>query len=278
MGFDDRTLEMIEEQADATIRRAEIDGIWYFSVIDVVAILTDSTRPKKYWMDMKRRIIDEGFTQASAKCGPLKLQAQDGAYRLTDAADLETMLRIIQSIPSPKAEPIKQWLAKVGATVIRKKTAEVSVPVVTTIEEVKQHKPADDDLLGMAEWYEQLAMVYRQQARLESRVKALEVTAHSQEQQLLDLGLRLDMIEEAHDLLPDLLERLQPERLTPQHQSMIRRWAIELHYATGWHYNAIYQDLIADFAYGNFSDAREADWERIADWFRERMAEARKRR
>ena len=84
-------------------------------MIDVIAILTDSHAPRKYWTAMKARITEEGFVQASTKCRQLKLQAADGKYYQTDAADVETLLRIIQSIPSPKAEPIKQWLAKVGA-------------------------------------------------------------------------------------------------------------------------------------------------------------------
>jgi len=84
-------------------------------VIDVVGVLTESERPRKYWNDLKRRLSEEeGFSEVSAKIGQLKMEAPDGKMRVTDAADAETMLRIIQSIPSPKAEPIKQWLARVG--------------------------------------------------------------------------------------------------------------------------------------------------------------------
>jgi DNA-damage-inducible protein D len=87
--------------------------IWYFSVIDVTEILTDSPRPRKYWNALKTKLNAEG-NETSQKLGQLKMQAEDGKMRETDVADTETLLRIIQSIPSPKAEPFKQWLAKVG--------------------------------------------------------------------------------------------------------------------------------------------------------------------
>jgi len=86
---------------------------WYFSVIDVIEILTGSPRPRKYWSALKTKLIAEG-SELSQKLGQLKMQAEDGKMRDTDVADTETLLRIIQSIPSPKAEPFKQWLAKVG--------------------------------------------------------------------------------------------------------------------------------------------------------------------
>ena len=86
---------------------------WYFSVIDVVAILTESPRPRKYWNALKSRLQDEG-SQLSQNMGQLKMPAQDGKMRKTDVADSEQLLRLIQSIPSPKAEPFKQWLATVG--------------------------------------------------------------------------------------------------------------------------------------------------------------------
>lgn len=87
--------------------------IWYFSVIDVIQILTGSTIPKRYWTDLKKKLKLEG-SEAYDKIVQLKMLAEDGKNRLTDTADTETLLRLIQSIPSPKAEPFKQWLAKVG--------------------------------------------------------------------------------------------------------------------------------------------------------------------
>ncbi len=88
---------------------------WYFSVIDIVGILTESKNPRRYWSDLKIKLTDdEGFSQLYEKIVQLKLVAPDGKKRETDCADVETLLRIIQSIPSKKAEPVKQWLAKVG--------------------------------------------------------------------------------------------------------------------------------------------------------------------
>ena len=92
----------------------EQDEKWYFSVIDVIHVLTDSTVPKRYWSDLKKKLSKEG-SQAYDKIVHLKMTAEDGKNRVTDTADTETILRLIQSIPSPKAEPFKQWLAQVGA-------------------------------------------------------------------------------------------------------------------------------------------------------------------
>ena len=86
---------------------------WYFSVIDIISVLTNSSRPRKYWNDLKRELNKEG-AEVSDKIGRLKMEAPDGKMRLTDVADTETILRLIQSIPSPKPEPLKIWLAKVG--------------------------------------------------------------------------------------------------------------------------------------------------------------------
>lgn len=87
---------------------------WYFSVIDVVGALSESAKPRDYWFQMKKRVkTDDGF-ELSTICRQLKLEASDGKKYATDCADVQGLLRIIQSIPSPKAEPFKQWLAKVG--------------------------------------------------------------------------------------------------------------------------------------------------------------------
>src|SRR3989339_988185 len=88
--------------------------LWYFSVVDVVAVLTNSNNPQVYWRVLKKRLIDEGSNETVTKCNGLKMKAADGKMRLTDIADTEVMLRIIQSIPSPNAEPFKLWLARVG--------------------------------------------------------------------------------------------------------------------------------------------------------------------
>lgn len=86
---------------------------WFFSIIDVIEVLTDSPRPRKYWNALKTKLKKEG-SELSHKLGQLKMQAADGKLRSTDVADTEQLLRLIQSIPSPKAEPFKAWLAKVG--------------------------------------------------------------------------------------------------------------------------------------------------------------------
>lgn len=87
--------------------------LWYFSVVDVVGVLSDSTDPRKYWNKLAERLRNEG-SEVVTKCHQLRMVATDGKYYLTDAADTETMLRLVQSIPSPNAEPFKLWLAQVG--------------------------------------------------------------------------------------------------------------------------------------------------------------------
>jgi len=97
-----------------SIRKTIFQKEWWFSVVDVVEVLTGSSIPKRYWSDLKIKLMQEGFNEAYEKIVRLKLMASDGKLRETDCADTETMFRIIQSIPSPKAEPLKRWLAKTG--------------------------------------------------------------------------------------------------------------------------------------------------------------------
>jgi DNA-damage-inducible protein D len=96
------------------IRRILHDGEWWFSVIDIIEVLVGSERPRKYWNDLKKKLLLEGYDQLSEKIGQLKLQSTDGKFYATDCANTETMFRIIQSIPSPKVEPLKRWLARVA--------------------------------------------------------------------------------------------------------------------------------------------------------------------
>lgn len=86
---------------------------WFISIVDVIEVLTESDRPRKYWDDLKRKLKDEG-SELSEKIGQLKMIASDGKMRLTDVADVEQLFRLIQSIPSPKAEPFKLWLAEIA--------------------------------------------------------------------------------------------------------------------------------------------------------------------
>lgn len=96
------------------LRRIWHKGEWYYSIIDVIAILTDSPQPRVYWARLKERIKSEGFNEALAQIDQLKLKSPDGRFRLTDTANRQTLLRLIQSIPSPRAEPFRLWLAQVG--------------------------------------------------------------------------------------------------------------------------------------------------------------------
>lgn len=99
---------------DRKIRRVWRDKEWYFSVIDIVGVLTDSSNPRDYWYKMKIRVKKEDGFEPSTVCRQFKMEAPDGKMRKTDCANTEGIFRIIQSIPSPKAEPFKRWLAAVG--------------------------------------------------------------------------------------------------------------------------------------------------------------------
>ena len=103
----------IFEQKQVRSIWSEEEEKWFFSIIDVIEILTESERPRKYWNDLKVKLKKEG-SELSDKIGQLKMKSSDGKMYVTDVADSEQLLRLIQSIPSPKAEPFKQWLAKVG--------------------------------------------------------------------------------------------------------------------------------------------------------------------
>ena len=97
-----------------SIRRVLVENEWFFSVVDVIAVLTDSVNPRDYWFKMKKRVHSEDGIELSTLCRQLKLESSDGKKYSTDCANVKGMFRIIQSIPSPKAEPFKQWLAQVG--------------------------------------------------------------------------------------------------------------------------------------------------------------------
>jgi prophage antirepressor-like protein len=121
------------------IRKVWHDEQWYFSVIDVIEILTDSPKPKRYWTDLKRRTEKESG-QTYSFCVPLKLLASDGRKRLTDCANAEGILRIVMSVPSPKAEPLRLWLAQVGAERIQEtENPELIYDRMTEIYRAKGH-------------------------------------------------------------------------------------------------------------------------------------------
>ena len=108
-----QALKLFEERRVRTVWDDEQEK-WYFSIVDVVSILTESTDGRKYWNKLKQRLKEEG-NETVTNCHQLKMQAVDGKMRLTDVADTEQLLRLIQSIPSPKAEPFKLWMAKVAS-------------------------------------------------------------------------------------------------------------------------------------------------------------------
>jgi len=111
VGMDEKNKLVVFQ--DQKIRRTWFNDEWWFSVVDIVGALTESDRARKYWSDLKVKLIGEGF-EVSEKIGHLKLPAEDGKLRETDCANTKNMFRIVQSIPSPKAEPLKLWLANVG--------------------------------------------------------------------------------------------------------------------------------------------------------------------
>ncbi|MFV0590871.1 MAG: Bro-N domain-containing protein [Draconibacterium sp.] len=105
-------IRLFEQKEIRSVWKEE-DEKWYFSIIDIVEVLTGSDRPRKYWSDLKNKLKKEG-SELSEIIGQLKLMSADGKYYNTDVADTEQLFRLIQSIPSPKAEPFKMWLAQVG--------------------------------------------------------------------------------------------------------------------------------------------------------------------
>lgn len=113
MGDKKTAIKLFESKEIRTAWDSEKEE-WYFSIVDTCAVLAETDRPRKYWNDLKKKLQVEG-SELSEKIGQLKMPGADGKMRLTDVADTTQLLRLIQSIPSPKAEPFKQWLAMVGS-------------------------------------------------------------------------------------------------------------------------------------------------------------------
>ena len=106
-------IKLFEERKVRTIWDDEQER-WYFSIVDVIGVLTDSIDPRKYWNKLKQRLKEEG-NETVTNCHQLKLVVEDGKRRLTDVADTEQLFRLIQSVPSPKAEPFKGWMAQIAS-------------------------------------------------------------------------------------------------------------------------------------------------------------------
>src|SRR5262249_18730113 len=147
------------------------------------------------------------------------MRAADGKMRATDAGNTETLLRITQSVPSPKAEPVKQWLAKEGAKRVDEVTRPLDAAQLST-ERAALVKPSPDaSALAWAEYYEQLAVLYRRQAAYEARLVYVDARLDEHEEQIGELHSRIESLAEGQRLLPELLERLGPQTLTPEHQA-----------------------------------------------------------
>ena len=204
--------------------------------------------------------------------------SQDGKRYTTDAADTETLLRIIQSVPSPKAEPVKQWLAKVGAQ--RLNAAINPLPVegarteIATLTKPDEAAPA----LSWAEYYEALAALYRRQAVHEAQMRIVESRLDEHEDEIGELHGRMESVEELTRLVSEILERLGPETLTPAHQRWVQGATKRLREVSGAAYPTIYAELGEAFQVAKYNDIREQDWPRVEAWFAQKIAAAKNRR
>jgi hypothetical protein len=230
-----------------------------------------------YWADMKRRVQGEGFRELLAKCQQLKLPSADGKFYRTDAADTETLLRIIQSIPSPKAEPIKQWLAHVGAKRLEEVTHPLDATQVAGVRTALVKPTLEAPALAWAEYHEQLAVLYRRAAAYEAQLAYVDAKLDEHDVQIDELHSRVEGMEEITRLVPEILERLGPQTLTPEHQAAVRNMARRLSELSGIAYATIYGDLNAAFHVGRYSDIPDAHWAEITAWFQRRIDAAEKR-
>ena len=229
---------------DKKIRRLLVDDEWFFSVVDVVAALTDSLDPSAYWRKLKQRLTAEG-SQVVTFCHGLKLQAPDGKMRITDCANVKGMFRIIQSIPSPKAEPFKQWLAQVGyERVLEIENPELAQDRMKELYEQKGYPKdwIDKRLRGIAirqnltdEWKERGITEDRDYAILTAEIskatfgmtpsaykayKGLESPNQNLRDHMTDLELIFTMLGER--VTTELSKQEKPDTM-PKHKSVARR-------------------------------------------------------
>lgn len=129
----ENAIQLFEDNKVRTLWDA-VQEKWYFSIVDVIAVLTDSPNARKYWSVLKTRLKAEG-SQLTTNCSQLKMQSADGKFYLTDVADTEQLFRLIQSIPSPKAEPFKLWLAQIAA----ERLDEIQDPEITIDRALEQY-------------------------------------------------------------------------------------------------------------------------------------------
>ena len=229
---------------DKKIRRIIVDDEWYFSVVDVVAALTDSLDPGAYWRKLKQRLTAEG-SQVVTFCHGLKLQAPDGKMRSTDCANVKGMFRIIQSIPSPKAEPFKRWLAQIGyERVLEIENPELAQDRMKELYEQKGYPKdwIDKRLRGIAirqnltdEWKERGITEDRDYAILTAEIskatfgmtpsaykayKGLESPNQNLRDHMTDLELIFTMLGER--VTTELSKQEKPDTM-PKHKSIARR-------------------------------------------------------
>ncbi len=229
---------------DKKIRRLLVDDEWFFSVVDVVAALTDSFDPGAYWRKLKQRLTAEG-SQVVTFCHGLKLPASDGKMRSTDCANVKGMFRIIQSIPSPKAEPFKQWLAQVGyERVLEIENPELAQERMKELYEQKGYPKdwIDKRLRGIAirqnltdEWKERGITEERDYAILTAEIskatfgmtpsaykayKGLESPNQNLRDHMTDLELIFTMLGER--VTTELSKQEKPDTM-PKHKSVARR-------------------------------------------------------
>jgi DNA-damage-inducible protein D len=150
------------------IRKAWHKEQWYFSIVDVIEVLTGTDRARKYWSDLKKKLVGEGFDETSEKIGQLKMMAADGKNRMTDVANTEGVLRIIMSVPSPKAEPFRQWMAQTS----RERIEETENPEIgfERLKEIYQAKGYSD------EWIKRRIQTIEARKRLTDEWKSRGVT------------------------------------------------------------------------------------------------------
>ena len=160
--MDQDRIQLFEDQPIRTAWDAEAEE-WYFSIVDVIRVLTDSQSPTAYWRKLKQRLKEEG-NETVTNCHALKLRAQDGKHRMTDVADTAQLLRLIQSVPSKKAEPFKLWLAEVG----KERIEETIDPELAIERALKTYAKKGYD----ADWINQRLLTIRARKELTDQWKA----------------------------------------------------------------------------------------------------------
>jgi hypothetical protein len=179
--------------------------------------------------------------------------------------------------PPPKAEPVKQWLARVGAKRLDDATRPIDAAQAGTEIAVVNKPLADASAIAWAEYYEQLATLYRRQAAYEAQLAYVDAKLEDHDAEIAGLHGRMEGVEEIARLVPEILERLGPQTLTSEHQATVKAMATRLHEVTGSSFGAIYSELNAAFHVGKYGDIPDAPWDDVATWFRQFLDTAKRR-